>query len=141
MPYEFFDHTGDVGFRLSGSTLEEMFASAAEAFTAVVVDPESVTSGRTEQVELRSLDLDLLLRDWLQELLYRFDSSGFLPGKARARLSQEGGEWRLQASVAGDTLDLDRHAVRVMPKAVTYHLLEVRGPAAGGWAATIVLDV
>lgn len=141
MAYEFFDHTGDVGFGLSGSTLEEMFASAAEAFTAVVVNPGSVIPSRTEQVELRSPELDLLLRDWLQELLYRFDSSGFLPGSARADVAREEGQWRLRASVAGDTFDRDRHAVQVMPKAVTYHRLEVKASAAGGWTATIVLDI
>jgi len=140
VPYAFFDHTGDVGIGLSGRCLEELFSAAAEALVAVLTDPGTVVARQVEQIEIRAPALDLLLRDFLTELLYRFETQAFLPATVVPVLSHDNGEWRLTARVEGERFEPARHSLTILVKAVTYHRLEVLR-IRDGWTATVVLDV
>ncbi len=140
MPYEFFDHTGDIGVRVTGATVEGVFAEAAVAFADTVTDPARIEERETVHVALRGPALDLLLVDWLNEILYRFDAAQFLTARAKVVLRASGGEHQLDAILQGERLDPARHPVKVLVKAVTYHALDL-GKTAEGWRATLVFDI
>jgi SHS2 domain-containing protein len=140
MPYQFFDHTGDIGVSLSGRTLDELFASAAAAFTDSITPIERVEPRRPEELDVAAPELDLLLVDFLSELLYRFDTRAWLTRQAEVEVRERDGGWQLQGTLLGEKHDETRHAVRVLIKAVTYHQLEVR-ERAGMWTANIVFDI
>lgn len=157
MSFSFFDHTGDIGVRLEGRTLDDLFESAAAAFTETITDPATIEPRRPVAITLESSALDLLLVDWLSELLYRFEVEQFLVGAVQAHVgSNPGGNGSnaaaakdaatatavpsLQATLVGEPFDASRHAVKVLVKAITYHALEVHQDA-HGWHATVVLDI
>jgi SHS2 domain-containing protein len=140
MSYEFFDHTGDVGVALTGQTLDELFNSAAAAFSETITALERIEPRRPEELDVAAPELDLLLVDFLSELLYRFDTRGWLTRAAQVEVRSDDGGWELQGTLMGERLDPARHATKVLIKAVTYHGLEVV-QRDGLWAARIVFDI
>jgi len=140
VPFSFFSHTGDIGLTLTARSLDELFADAAVALTETMTDHGLVAIRQSTAVELRSAAVDLLLVDWLNDLVFRFDTEGLLVARARVAVVREGGEWTVRGSVEGECLDPARHPIKVLVKAATYHALEA-SRAADGWRATVVLDV
>lgn len=139
MPFTFFEHTGDVGVDVRASTLDRLFADAAAALVETLAEAAAVRADTTLHLTLAAPDLDLLLVDWLSELLFRFETKGFLPADCRLGVSKGDG-WRLDAEVVGETGAATRLPIKVLIKAVTYHALEVR-QASNGWTARIVFDI
>jgi SHS2 domain-containing protein len=140
MAYQFFDHTGDIGVSLTGRTVDELFASAAAAFTDSITAIEGVEPRRPEELSVAAPELDLLLVDFLSELLYRFDTRGWLTREAQVEVREFDGGWDLQGTLLGERHDESRHRVRVLLKAVTYHQLHIRQDE-GIWTANVVFDI
>jgi SHS2 domain-containing protein len=140
VPFSFFDHTGDIGVDLRAVSLEQLFADAALAITEILTDPALVVSRVSVEVSLSSPEIELLMVDWLNELLYLFETQALLVRSARVTLGRKGEEHRLNATIEGEPFDPGRHPIKVTLKAVTYHALEVV-ETAGGWRARVVIDV
>jgi SHS2 domain-containing protein len=140
VPYHFLDHTGDIAVAVSGGTLGELFGDAAAAFTDSITALERVEPKRPEEVDVDAPDLDLLLVDFLSELLYRFDTRGWLTRDAEVDVHEKDGGWSLQGTLRGERLEPTRHDVKILIKAVTYHGLHVR-QADGLWTANVVFDI
>ena len=140
MAYRFFDHTGDIGVSLTGRTVDELFASAAEAFTDSITPLSAIEPKRPEELVVAAPELDLLLVDFLSELLYRFDTRNWLTRDAQVDVRERDGGWELQGTLLGERHDPARHPTRVLIKAVTYHQLEIV-EREGTWTANIVFDI
>jgi SHS2 domain-containing protein len=140
MPYEFFDHTGDVGVSLTGRTVDELFASAAVAFSDTITPVTGIEPRRPEELNVAAPELDLLLVDFLSELLYRFDTRGWLARHAEVEVRERDGGWELEGTLIGERYDPQRHPVKILIKAVTYHGLRV-GQSNGVWTAKVVFDI
>lgn len=140
MTYRFFDHTGDVGVSLMGRTLDELFAAAAEAFTDTVSPLEGIEPRRPEELDVAAPELDLLLVDFLSELLYRFDTRHWLTREARVDVREQDGGWALRGTLLGERHDPARHPLKVLIKGVTYHGLAVVRVGTA-WTANVVFDI
>ncbi len=135
--YETFDHTADLGLRVRADDLNSLFAEAAEAlFSAVVEDLESVKGEQTIEIRLHEEELELLLFDWLNELLYRFDVDGMLFRRFAASIDGD----TLTAIAYGEPIDRNRHALTHEVKAITYHGLRVEQEN-GSWLAEVIVDI
>src|SRR2546426_11322470 len=66
--YEEIEHTADVGIRAYGSTLDDLFANAAEGMFSLVADLGSVKAVGEIEGRLAAEDLPTLLLRWLPEL-------------------------------------------------------------------------
>lgn len=139
MAVSYFDHTGDIGVDLDAPSLDVLFAEAAVAMVQVVADPDALRPDTAWTLELSAADPDLLLIDWLRELLFRFDTEGFLPATVRAAVTEHDG-WHLRAELSGEAAAARRLPIKVLIKAVTYHALEVRRTT-NGWAARVIFDI
>ncbi|MBI2506215.1 MAG: archease [Candidatus Latescibacteria bacterium] len=140
MPFEFIEDIAiaDVAFRAWGASAEEVFTSAAAATLRVMVqDLGSIARRQERPLELVNSCLDLLLFDFLQELIYYKDAEGLLLLPEELRL-QEG--YCLRAHLWGERLDPSRHELLVDVKAVTLHLFSLVGDSEG-WKAQVVLDI
>jgi SHS2 domain-containing protein len=140
MAIEFFDHTADIGVRLKSHTLEGLFEEGAVAFTNAVSEAASVEARDERRATIGAPELDRLLLEWLEEILAWFDIDQWLLRAARVRLSREGDTWKLEATAEGEPLDPERHHVKVLIKAVTYHELAVE-QTPDGWSATVIFDI
>lgn len=139
--YETFEHTADLGLRVRAASLDELFVEAAQAmFSAIVEDRAGVRPEKQIEVRLSGDDLAYLLFDWLNDLLYRWDTEHLLFGRFAAQLTRSGKNWALQASAWGEPLDRSRHALEHEVKAITYHGLRVER-SEDGWMAEVIVDI
>ena len=140
MSYEFFDHTGDIGVRVRAATVSDLFADAAAALTATLVDPSTVLGREREWVALSAPSLELLLVDWLNDLVFRFDVDEFVAARVSPRIDQQEDEWKLEATIEGEHLEPARHRVKLLVKGVTYHQLEIV-KTDRGFETSVIFDI
>jgi SHS2 domain-containing protein len=135
--YETFDHTADLGLRISAPDLGTLCAEAAVAlFSVIVSDLASVRPVEKREVTLPPDDPEFLLFDWLKTLLYWFDSEHLLFGKFEVQITDVG----LTGTAWGEPLDRERHQLEHEVKAITYHGLCVE-ETADGWLAEVIVDI
>jgi SHS2 domain-containing protein len=135
--FEFFDHTADLGIRVFAPDRETLFADAARGLVAASVEnPESIQPTIVHAIAIRGTEIDLLLFDWLNELLFRFEADGFIASQFQVTFTDSG----LSATVRGEPFDSARHELTREVKAVTYHGLFVR-PTGDGWHAEFIVDI
>lgn len=136
-PFEILDHTADTGFRAWGSTVAELFENSARAMLALSADTSAVVEREHKVIELESEDYEPLLVDWLNEILYLFDSDAFAPANFQV---EEITPRRLKARLSGERRDPKRHPWTLIVKAVTYYELRVE-QRNGRWEAQVFLDI
>jgi len=140
LPFEFFDHTGDIAVRLTAPTRDGLFAAACEAFCQAVTEPERVATAEPRTVRVRADDIETLLVDWLSELVYWFDADRWLARTAQVTVATEGEELSLHGTAFGESFDPARHQIKILIKAATYHGLSVK-QTSDGWTAAVVFDI
>lgn len=131
----------DIAFIAHGPSLSELYRQAARATTEVMLeDLDQLRLEENRNLDLEDEELEILLFDFLQELVYYKDAEQLLllPKSVDVTLTQGG--YRLQASLAGETIDPRRHSLNADIKAVSLHRFRVE-PTEGGWQAAVVLDV
>jgi SHS2 domain-containing protein len=129
----------DCAVELTGEDVDDLFATAARALAELMVDPRTVTRAVERRVALTASSLDLLLYDWLSELIFLKDRERLVFPCAEVTV-EPGSPSALEARLAGGPIDPERTTRRADPKAVTFHqfVLERRN---GGWRARVVIDV
>ncbi len=137
---EVFDHTADVGLRVRGIDLDDVFRTAAAGvFDYVVANREAVQPRVVETIALHADSTAELLVVWLNELIFRSETQHKLYADFDLHVAPDGRA--LTASIAGEPIDRDRHILDHEVKAVTRHALELDRDAAGGWVAELILDI
>jgi SHS2 domain-containing protein len=124
--FEYLEHTADVYVAAFGRSLEEAFENAALATTEVMTDSKKIEAKVREEVELESDDEKALLYDWIEELLYRFETGNKLFSRFKVHTIREHENGvRLEAEMSGELFNPERHPQKVGVKAITYHLMEI----------------
>ncbi|MBI4478538.1 MAG: archease [Acidobacteria bacterium] len=136
-PYEVLEHTADVGLRINGSSLPELFSNAGLGLMALAIEPQPIREDERLLLSVTGSDVEQLLVNWLSEILYHMDAEGWV--FARFAIEQCS-----PTAVAGEGWGVRRDAAArtraVAVKAVTYHQLSVhRTPE--GWQATVYFDI
>jgi SHS2 domain-containing protein len=134
------EHTADVGIEVRAATLEALFVDAAAGFCDAITEAARLGADEERAFQLEAAGLDLLLVAWLDELLFRFDTTGVLYPRGEASVEGNGESWSLRAHVRGERFDAARHPLKVQVKAITYHGLEVARDAQG-WRARVIFDI
>lgn len=135
--YETFEHTADLGLRVRAADLDTLFAEAAEAlFSAAVEELSTVRPLHRHDVQLSGDERTYLLFDWLNELLYQYDTKHMLFSRFEVHCDDKG----IRGAAWGEPLDRSRHALAHEIKAITYHGLRVES-VEGGWLAEVIVDI
>ena len=139
MPYRVLDHTADLALEITAPTRAGLYQEAAAGFGDCLVELSGVVERAQRRFAVAAGDWELLLVEWLAELLHAFESDGFLARRAEVVVTGENG-CALTAVAFGEHFDPERHALRVLIKGVTYHALRVNQDA-GGWTGHVVFDI
>ncbi len=143
MTYRFLESVAiaDVAFEATGRNLAELFAAAGDATINTMIDPiEGIRAKTSREIQLSNDELDLLLFDFLQELIYYKDADGLLLRVGQVDIEDKGGEFKLVAIGSGEQIDAARHDHRVDVKAVTLHQFKLEQTCVG-WRCLVILDV
>jgi SHS2 domain-containing protein len=126
-----------MGVRGIGDSPATAFEQAALALTGVLTEPAQVVARAAVEIRCAAPDLELLLADWLNALIYEMAVRHMLFGRFRVRI--DGTE--LRATAWGEPVDPQRHQPVVEVKGATYTTLAVAQEPDGRWRAQCVVDV
>jgi SHS2 domain-containing protein len=143
MPYRYLEDVAiaDAAFEAWGESLEEVFVSACQATLNIMVGNLSTIRPRQfRHFRVEETQVDMLLFQLLQELIYYKDAEQVLFLVRSVRIRQDENCWSAFVEVAGESIDPQRHDLIVDVKAVTLHNFEVR-QTGKGWIATVIIDV
>lgn len=143
MPFKYLPDiaVADAAFEAWGDTLESVFISCADALVGVMVDDISFIEGK-EEVELRlfNTELEMVLFDFLNELVYIKDAKRLLLRVQKVEISEQGGGFELIGKASGEQINPAKHRLQADVKAVTLSrfslVLEEHG-----WRAQVVVDI
>lgn len=135
--FEVIDISGDVGIRAFGKDLKEVFVHAARGMYSFITDIKSVETKKALDIHIEDDSREDLLVSWLNELIFHFDTYGFI-GKDIS--ITEFTEETLTARLYGEEFDPERHERNLLIKAATYHQLSIVQKN-GLWKAEVIFDI
>lgn len=134
MKFKFLEHTADIKFQAFGKTIEEVFENSAKAMFKSMTD-DKIKKKIKKKINLSGKNKESLLYNFLEELLFLFDSEGFFVSEIEKLEIKDG---RLKAVISGDRAE--NYEINIDVKAVTYNEMFVRQEK-GKWVSQVVLDV
>jgi SHS2 domain-containing protein len=120
--YELIEHTADIGIKAGGNTLAEAFANTACGLFEIMTDIARVRESESRAVAITGLDLENLLFNWINELIYIFDVEHML---FRRFDITDMTERSLKADCYGEKYDPDIHELKLGVKSATFYMLIV----------------
>jgi SHS2 domain-containing protein len=133
MKFEYLGHTADVKFRAYGKTVEDAFVNSAYAMTKSFCSSK-VKGVKKKKISVEGKDFESLLYNFLEELLFLFDSEHFILSRV---LEIKIKDFKLECEVVGDS---GNYEIVSHIKSVTYNEMFVRQEK-GRWVTQLVLDV
>ncbi len=137
MRFKTVEHTADIGIEVEADTLEELFEGAALGMLSIIIDPSGdIGRGIEVEVSLEAGDIEGLLFEWLNELLFIMDARGVLLSEFQV----DGiNDLHLEATVRGEEIRQGGNRLMTEVKAATFHQLQVE--KRGTWFARVIFDV
>lgn len=167
MSYKFLPHTADVLFEVKDKTIEKLFIDSAKALNAAQVELKTLEKKKKRKITLESQNLEMLLFDFLQELVFIKDVEQLLfkdfdvkietiktiktiktQGELHEKLQEKQekvqgklqGKCKLEAICYGDKINPKKQTLLSDVKAITleeFKLWEEKGI----WRARVLVDV
>lgn len=138
--FEIIEHTADLGIRVYGRTLEELFNNAAIGLFGFMTEHRPKRKIE-EKIILEAEDYEELLVTWLNELISMFFTYKFLPSRYGIKITRdEPQEKVLEGTLLGEEFDPYSNKISQEIKAATYHNLKVE-KIGKKWQAEIIFDV
>lgn len=120
--YEQFPHTADIGVKVFGKTLKELFENAAFAMFDILADLDGIKGEITQEFELTAPSHEELLIAWLDELLYYFYTKNIIFYKFEViELSSD----TIKARAFGRSVSENKNRLKTEIKAATYYNLKI----------------
>ncbi len=139
--FKFIDHISDLQFAAYGKTLNELFENCAYAMFEGMI-PEIKVEKKIERTgNLISENLTELLHDFLNELLFIFETEHKVFKKFIVAIKKNG-NYNLNFTASGDKSE--NYVIDVGIKGITYHELSAEKKKIGRkifWEANVLCDI
>jgi SHS2 domain-containing protein len=136
--YRITRHQSELAVRVNGDSQADLFMNSGIAlFDVMVADMERIEKKERLPLEVEGTDRDDLMVNWVRELLYLYQGSGYL---LREFLIREVKDTLVKAEVAGEKIDPDRHEIAQEIAAVAFH--KSRMEKTGNlWTAHLIFEI
>jgi SHS2 domain-containing protein len=134
--FEQVDISGDVGLKVWGQDLEELFENAAIGMSNLITDVSTVLESERREVHVVAENNEDLLVQWLNELVFLFDTYNYVCKSYSVGIVNK----KLRAEITGGTFDPSTSESGLLIKAATYHDLSI-SKTNTHWEATIIFDI
>jgi SHS2 domain-containing protein len=135
--YRLTTRQSELAVKVTGGSQADLFANSAFALFDVISDVETIEIKERMPLEVEGADRDDLLVNWMRELLYLYQGSGYL---LKEFVIREVKDTSVKAEVCGEKIDPDRHEIKQEIAAVAYH--QSRMTKTGNqWTAQLIFEV
>jgi SHS2 domain-containing protein len=135
--YTLLDHTADLGIRVYGTDLKDLFEGAGRALMHLMVKAEIPSKTHSMKISVSGEDLADLMVRWLGEILYLFVGENLVVTSIRMGSVSSSA---LEATLETAPFEPEIHETLREIKAVTYHQIEVT-EMPNGWETKVIFDV
>ena len=131
------EHTADIGLKVYGSSLSNLFEEAVSAFISLLVKSSKTEFNHTTKLEIAGEDyIDLMIR-CLSEILYLFEAESLIVNRIEIKSITSK---KLTATLKVTEFAPATHKIINNIKAVTYHNASIN-KADDGWYSIIYFDL
>ena len=123
--FRFLEHTADVLIQAWGATIDEAFEQAGRALFEIMTDVSELKSEIEYTFKIEAEDLQALLYDYLDELIYVFDTERIAFNKFKVKI-KEVPRCSLDCEAWGEKFDPQRHVQKTEVKAPTYAQMDIK---------------
>ena len=135
--FEVIDHTADIGIAAYGADIKEVFANAAVGLFSLMAELDNIKEDVQRGLELSAEDEEILLVEWLNELIYIFDVEHIVFKRFEIDNLTEN---RLKARCFGEKIRPGQHKLKREIKAATYHMLRISKDNSG-YKVQVIFDI
>jgi SHS2 domain-containing protein len=136
-PFEIIDHTADIGIVAYGADIKQVFANAALGLFSLMADLDDLKEDVERELKLSAEDAEVLLVEWLNELIYIFDVEHII--FKRFEISELTSN-QITAKCFGEKINPRQHKLKREIKAATYHMLRI-SKEDGGYKVQVIFDI
>ena len=137
-PYEYLEHTADMGLLVRGKSLSELLRNAAQGLFETIAVVDTVDETESIEIQLTAESVEELFVAWLDELIFRHETEEIFFKRVEIHQCSE---TEMSAAVYGEPTNFDKHEVYTEIKSTTYHQLEVLQKPDGNWRAQVIFDL
>ena len=130
----------DIAFEAYGKDYSGLFENAANAIFELTVDLKTLKPKIKKEVKLENSKIDLLLYDFLSEILYIKDADGLIFCRCKIDIKGKNGKYILDAAFEGDKINPKTQTLENDIKAITMHMFKVE-KTKNGVKAVVVVDI
>jgi SHS2 domain-containing protein len=114
--FEIFPHTADIGIRVYGETLKQLFENAGEGTLFLMREESGINLENEVCFEIEAPFIELLLNKFLNEFIYLFDSKFFIIKEFKIDIFNEN---YIKGIFFGETFNEKKHKIKYAIKACT----------------------
>ena len=135
--YRLTTRQSELAVRVTGNSQAELFTNSAFALFDVMTDVEKIENKERLPLEVEGADRDDLLVNWMRELLYLYQGSGYM---LKEFIIREVKDTFVKAEVCGEKIDPDRHEIKKEISAVAYNQSRMQ-KTGNQWTAQLIFEV
>src|SRR5437016_14136174 len=133
--YRLTKHQSELAVRVTGESQADLFANSAfTLFDVMVMDVDKVEARERIPLEVEGADRDDLMVNWMRELLYLYQGSGYL---LKEFLIREATDTLVKAEACGEKIDPDRHEISKEIRGIAYHQSRIQ-KTGDQWTAQLI---
>ena len=125
MSYKVLDHATDAFIEVTASSLTEAFKVAGDSVVDIILDNSKIEEKKERNIVVKGKDLNYLLYNWLEDLIYLIITEGFAIKKLDITV-EKNEEYAISAQIFGEDIDIKKHGFKVEIKSPTFHEMDIK---------------
>ena len=125
MSYKVLDHATDAFIEVTASSLTEAFKVAGDSVVDIILDNSKIEEKKERNIVVKGKDLNYLLYNWLEDLIYLIITEGFAIKKLNITV-EKNEEYAISAQIFGEDIDIKKHGFKVEIKSPTFHEMDIQ---------------
>ena len=125
MSYKVLDHATDAFIEVTASSLTEAFKVAGDSIVDTILDNSKIEEKKERNIVVKGKDLNYLLYNWLEDLIYLIITEGFAIKKLNITV-EKNEEYAISAQIFGEDIDIKQHGFKVEIKSPTFHEMDIK---------------
>ena len=125
MGYKILDHATDAFIEVTASSLIEAFEIAGYSVIDTILDNSKIEKKKERNIVVNGKDLNYLLYNWLEEIVFLLITEGFAIKKLNITLERNE-KYIISAQIFGEDIDIKKHGFKVEIKSPTFHEMDIQ---------------
>ena len=124
MSYRYLEHSTDAIIEVTAPNLTTAFEVAGKSVVETIIDPSKIEEKTMKHLSITGKDLRYLLYNWLEEVIILTITDGFAVKRISVKI-ENNQEYKIQAELFGEEIDIKKHGFKVEIKSPTFHEMDI----------------